>query len=325
MSVKISIIIPVYNVEKYLDQCLDSVVHQTLRDIEIICINDGSTDTCAQILAEYERRDARIKIINQSNSGISIARNSAMKIAAGEYVQFLDADDWLDLECCEKLYNYAHENNLDMLSFGGENVDNETGEHKINPYYSFNWVPDNFKTIFNKNDVAPFIRRLAVSACLTIYKKSFLDMHNIQWIDKKICYEDNLFFAQSILSAGRVSIMRDKFYLRRIHGASITQNNDKHYNDWLKISELTLDYVFRHSDENMFKTYYDSYTTECVTRWRNMDARHRKNYKRNLYKFLMEMNKKYGMLFPQQVQSFIDEQKQQNLFGFFRSLIPRKK
>lgn len=101
--IKFSIIIPVYNVKKYLSQCLDSVINQTYPHIEIICVNDGSTDSSLQILEEYAKKDNRIKIINQENQGVSVARNNGIDIVTGDYVLFVDADDWIDLETCKTL------------------------------------------------------------------------------------------------------------------------------------------------------------------------------------------------------------------------------
>ena len=96
-KVMISVIVPVYNVENYLGKCLDSLINQTYKDIEIICINDGSTDNSLNILREYEQMDSRIIIIDQKNGGLSNARNIGLKEAAGEYIMFVDSDDWIDL------------------------------------------------------------------------------------------------------------------------------------------------------------------------------------------------------------------------------------
>ena len=101
--VKISIIVPVYNVEKYLPECLESLIHQTLKDIEIICINDGSTDNSLSILKDYAKKDSRIRIINKENWGISAARNSGINTAMGDFLSFIDSDDWIDLDFFENL------------------------------------------------------------------------------------------------------------------------------------------------------------------------------------------------------------------------------
>ena len=111
----VSVIIPIYNTGKYLKQCMDSIINQSLKGIEIICVNDGSTDNSLDILKEY----SNIKIINQKNQGLSIARNTGLKYANGEYIYFCDSDDFLQLDALENLYLFAKHNNLDVLYFDG--------------------------------------------------------------------------------------------------------------------------------------------------------------------------------------------------------------
>lgn len=107
--VKLSVIIPVYNVEKYLKRCLDSVINQTLKDIEILCINDGSTDDSLSILEEYKSKDSRIVIISQGNKGLAATRNVGIENAKGEYLAFVDSDDWINSKFLECLYSSAKE------------------------------------------------------------------------------------------------------------------------------------------------------------------------------------------------------------------------
>ena len=127
---KISVIIPVYNVEKFLRECLDSVVNQTMRDIEIICVNDGSTDGSLDILKEYAKKDDRIIVINQTNGFVESARNNGLKIAKGEYIQFVDSDDYLELNACETAYNYALQYKADVVVFGYKNFPEQVGNVK---------------------------------------------------------------------------------------------------------------------------------------------------------------------------------------------------
>ena len=103
-NIKISIIVPVYNVEKYLRECLDSLINQTLEDIEIICVNDGSTDSSPQILEEYASRDSRIRVFHQENQGVSVAYNYGIKQVKGKYFTIVDSDDWIREDSCELLY-----------------------------------------------------------------------------------------------------------------------------------------------------------------------------------------------------------------------------
>lgn len=112
-SPKVSVIVPVYNVEKYLEKCLETLISQTLKDIEIICINDGSKDSSLNILKKYALNDERIKIIDKHNEGLSAARNDGLNAATGEYIGYVDSDDWVDLNFYEKLYNAAKKYNAE--------------------------------------------------------------------------------------------------------------------------------------------------------------------------------------------------------------------
>ena len=114
---KISVIVPVYNVEKYLNECLDSVLAQTFKDFEVICVNDGSTDNSPEILRQYADKDQRVKIVTQSNQGLSMARNNGLKEACGRYVYFVDSDDAIHPQCLELAHFLAETNNADLVCF----------------------------------------------------------------------------------------------------------------------------------------------------------------------------------------------------------------
>ena len=128
-SPKISIIIPVYNVERYLQQCIDSILTQTFTDFELLLIDDGSTDGCSAICDEYAEKDDRIRVIHKPNSGISSTRNRGIDEACGEWLIFLDSDDaWANPNCLQKLYSYTKKLNLDLVRFEYQAV-NEQLEH----------------------------------------------------------------------------------------------------------------------------------------------------------------------------------------------------
>ena len=112
---KVSIIVPVYNVEKYLKRCINSLINQTLQDIEIIVVDDGSTDNSGQIIKEYQEKNSNIKYYKKENGGLSDARNYGMKYAPSEYIAFLDSDDFVDKTMYEKMYNKAIEENADYV------------------------------------------------------------------------------------------------------------------------------------------------------------------------------------------------------------------
>ena len=130
MNEKISVIVPVYNVEKYLDKCLESIVHQTYRNLEIILVDDGSSDNCPAMCDEWAGKDKRIKVIHKENGGLSSARNAGLDFATGEYIVFVDSDDWLDTDAVEKLLRAAVENRADIVA-SGFYFENESGTSSI--------------------------------------------------------------------------------------------------------------------------------------------------------------------------------------------------
>ena len=126
---KVSVVIPVYNVEKFLKECLNSIINQSLEDIEIICVDDGSTDNSPKILKEYSLKDNRIKIISQENGGHAVATNNGMALANGKYLYLMDSDDILELNALEELYEYAENKNVDFVLFPAMNYDNDKNRY----------------------------------------------------------------------------------------------------------------------------------------------------------------------------------------------------
>ena len=122
---KVSIVVPIYNVEKYLDRCIKSLINQTLYDIEIILINDGSTDSSKEIAERYSKNDSRIILINKENEGGSIARNIGLDYATSKYIMFLDSDDYYELNCVEEAYNKISADGSDVTVFGSKHIDEE--------------------------------------------------------------------------------------------------------------------------------------------------------------------------------------------------------
>lgn len=286
---KITVIIPVYNVEKYLEQCLNSVINQTLEFIEIICINDGSTDKSLDILNQYAEKDSRIKIINQNNSGLATSRNNALKIAHGKYCAFLDSDDLLDKNALYELYHYAEKNKLDMLAFSGYNFD--TTHQKIdNPYWSFSYLPKNWhKTVFTYKDCLSFMHRMAVSSCLTIYRKDFIDKNKLTFPDGLV-YEDNVFWTVAFTKNARFGILNKKFYQRRLHDESITSNWKKNLSDYIKISTKVLEYLKSiHINNLTYKNYKQQRIKIIKQRFDQLTV----SEKKEIEKLVSEFMKKY--------------------------------
>ena len=118
MNPKVSIIVPVYNVEKYLDRCMESLLNQTLKDIEIILVDDGSPDNCPQMCDDYAKKDSRVKVVHKANAGLGYARNSGLDVATGEYVAFVDSDDYVELDMYEQMYEASLNYQVQMVLCG---------------------------------------------------------------------------------------------------------------------------------------------------------------------------------------------------------------
>ena len=217
-----SIIVPIYNVEEYLERCVDSLINQTFKDIEIILVDDESPDNCPTMCDEYAQKESRIKVIHKKNGGLSDARNAGLEIAQGEYVMFVDSDDYITLEACEKFSKYALKN-YDVLVGDAEVTG---GSHEV----SYD------KTLQNKvlNGIE-FLKqslqmnKMPMAACLSIYRKDFLSENNLRF-KFGILHEDEQFTPRAYLKATSVCYTGIKFYHYIIRDGSITVRKDKRKN-----------------------------------------------------------------------------------------------
>lgn len=230
---KISVIMPVYNVEKYLPQCLESVLAQTLSDIEIICVNDGSTDDSLKVLQEYKSRDERIVIIDKANEGSGVARNTALAIARGEFVYFVDSDDWLDNEnVLEKIYEKATADNLDILIFGGLSCYEKDGKIiKSKGGYSLkNLDKKYFNHVFSAKDIKKDVFKFPSTTWTKLYRREFLLENNIKFQHIKVG-QDQLPFFHSMILARRIEVVGEYYYCYRKNraGSAMTVKKKKNF------------------------------------------------------------------------------------------------
>lgn len=230
--IKISIIIPCYNVEKYIKECLDSILMQELKEFEIICINDGSTDNTLEILNSYKEKYSNIKIINQSNKGLSTARNVGMKYAEGKYIYFVDADDFLSNDkALALIYNEAEKNKLDVLFFSFENfTDDEEMKEKFKKHFlnkKRNEVLDEVLTGKEMLDYFINTNQYYVTVWIQLVRKEFLLSNEIKFCDG-IIYEDNLYTLELLLTATRVKCIDNILYKKRIREGSIVTSKQSY-------------------------------------------------------------------------------------------------
>ncbi len=221
----ISVIIPVYNVEEYLAECLNSVINQTYKNLEIIAIDDGSTDGSYKILKNYEQKEENIKVISQKNSGQSVARNLGLKLAKGKYIYFLDSDDYLSLNTFERLIKKMEENSLDIIRFAAEPfVENFNFKVNKGQYdYSHYFIEGK---VYNRQEFLEInIKAFTPSPVLFIIRKDILTKNNIEF-KPGIIHEDELFTLIVFLNINSAMYDSGFYYKRRYReGSTMTSNN----------------------------------------------------------------------------------------------------
>ena len=223
----ISVIIPVFNVEKYIEQCIESVINQTLNDIEIICVNDGSTDKSLEILKKYQQKDARIKILNQENKGAGAARNTGLNAANGEYIYFLDGDDYIEQIALEKLYKQIIKKNADICLCKHKTFDDETKIIKIDEQ---TLQLNLFKTDTISRETAPeqIFQLCTPQIALKLYKKSFIKKYDLSFQEIKTC-NDVYFSLASLALAKNITYVNEPLLIYRTNrknSLTITRGNN---------------------------------------------------------------------------------------------------
>ena len=234
---KVSIIVPVYNVEKYLEKCLDSLINQTLKDIEIICINDGSLDNSINILEKYAIKDNRLKIISQKNAGLSAARNTGINAASGDYIGFCDSDDWVSLDFYEKLYKCAVQNNTDIAC--GEIIKIRKGKEKKFLTYNNETIAKTYLEKLQSCNVPDYSY-----AWNKIYRLSKIKKHNL-YFEEGITYEDIIFSPQALFYLDKTVTIKNTYYYYLSRKTSITHNSNNDH-DGIKSSEFAKNFIQSH-------------------------------------------------------------------------------
>lgn len=220
----VSVIIPVYNVEKYLRQCLDSIVNQTLRDIEIICVDDGSTDGSSAILAEYAAKDSRVKVLTREHTNAGAARNAGMAIATGEYLGFVDSDDWCELDMLAVLSGDADNKSADVVCSGKKLYSESRGvitRAELLPV-SMCEDPQPRPAASEKMRLVPVC---GVSVWNKLFRREYLDAQNIRFQSIERA-NDISFTMQALLLAERISFLREAYYIYRVERAGGLQTGN---------------------------------------------------------------------------------------------------
>lgn len=267
LPVKVSVVIPVYNVEKYLSTCLSSCINQTLYDIELVCVNDGSTDNSLQILQEFAKRDNRIKIIDKPNGGLSSARNAGIKNSCGEIIMFLDSDDYLSPHACERIWKETLEAPTDVVVFGthifpekprATNWHYDVLKIRTHRHYKFS-AP----VLFNEPGAKPFVWRHA-------YNRKFFEQYGLEF-DERVKYGEDMVFQMEAFPHGKkFAFISDKLYYYR----------------WYREGSLMQSYSSDLDEKIQKHLYFVGLITEY---WKNQDwfALYGKEYVQWLLEFIV--------------------------------------
>jgi len=246
-----SIIIPIYNVERYLLQCLESVLNQTYTNIEVILVNDGSTDNSGAICEEIKVNDSRVKVIHTDNKGVSFARNLGINIATGDYILFVDSDDWLEKDAIEKISKVLNKRLYDLVFFNlVKEIDN-----KLIPVYPF----QDSRSLISKNELENMLPQLikqeVINSPIKIYKTDVIKNNNIKFNTGISIAEDYLFNIECFLNADSLFIMKDILYHYMIrNNNSLTRKfKENKYEQLMYVNNTIMELVTKHGKYNSEK------------------------------------------------------------------------
>ena len=282
--IKVSIIVPIYNVEKYLGKCLDSLVKQSMKDIEIILVNDGSTDGSHKIISDYESKYEIFKSYVKENGGLSEARNYGLRMAKGEYVWFVDSDDYIEGDICGKLYNIAKTNDLEILKFNyfdeKKNRQAYTGKEKyINEIYTGG---EYLKRVLKKDVLKAVVWN-------ALYKREYLEENKFEF-KKGILHEDERWTPEVILKAKKIMQIEDGYYFYRFNMKSITSKKDKTQNtmDILSTCKELTEIYKKIEDKKLRTLLMDMLVTKSLEAFVMVDCNKKRNQLEIDKKFLLK-------------------------------------
>lgn len=283
---KVSVIIPIYNVEKYLERCLDSILNQTLQDIEIICVDDGSTDNSSRILQKYKQLDHRIKVITQPSSGQGIARNNAIDIARGEYIGFVDPDDYVSPQMYEIMYAKAKAYDVDLVE-GSFFIDNQARNYLKKQKNKLNLPTNN---IFNWKVKKNYVFSAKLAVWNKLYRREFIRKYNIKFMNV-LRGEDIIFTVKSRVLANKIIYIdnADYYYVIKEDNSIIINPDLK---EKIEVNQFEYYELFKQSLENsniynIIENDYKKWViNSCLNGLWQQQFKKKLNYLKKLYNFL---------------------------------------
>ncbi len=265
---KVSVIVPAYNVEKYIDRCVESLLKQTLEDIEFIIINDGSTDNTLKKISKYLSND-KIRLYDRSNHGIGSTRNYGLNLAHGEYIGFVDSDDYIEPDMFEKLYNKAKQDNLDMVICDYYKNFEETNKSVIDIIGDMD-----VKKIYNLKDNSYLFNQINLSPWNKLYKKDLINL-SIENFSETLKYEDVPFVVRMLVTSSSIGKVNTPLYHYVIHKNSETTVMNEKVFDLFEIFDILLR---EHSNKEYIKDELNYLIVQRLSDY-NIQQRNQKNRK----------------------------------------------
>lgn len=273
---KVSIIVPIYNVEKYLDRCMQSLMHQTLKDIEIILVDDGSPDNCPAMCDEYAKQDNRIKVIHKQNAGLGMARNSGIEIATGEYIAFIDSDDYTEVNAYEKLYNASDKGHYDIVYSGFYQEQNDgtfkAAELIDQIYNTEESIIELLGEMISSDVHVRKYRLINMAVWRSIYKASIIKQNNVKFESERVILSEDIVFDTVLIPLCKnIRFIPQAFTHYCINESSLTHTFHKDklqriynlYNALERNIKLTGHYNFLHQRTlRLFIDYYEAFCRE---------------------------------------------------------------
>lgn len=292
----ISIISPVYNMEKYLEDCIKSILSQDYADFEVLFVNDGSSDSTLEILRKYEQQDSRIRVFDKINEGQGVARNYALQFAKGDYVLYLDPDDWLEEGALRKIYNKFQEDNYDVIFFNAYRYYQETGVK--NPYRFIDCFYTRFKNhVFNSENAADILFETN-GLCFKAYNKDFLVNNNIKYTATKYI-EDSEFFIRVVLAAKKMVCMDEFIYNYRIHKTSSSstthQNIDIFEKTFYICEKIFIEYYTKETNQVLLSSFLKNRITQLFYHYNKVNNDNKKEFYNMMRRIFVHIKKTYGL------------------------------
>lgn len=294
---KVSIVVPCWGVEKYLDRCVESLVNQTLKDIEIILVDDESPDRVPEMCDDWAKKDSRIKVIHKKNGGLGYARNSGLELATGEYVTFHDSDDFVDLETYETVYNVAKEKNLDVCYFKYRRFMDDGAQIEMNTdpneyyFHGKDQVNEYMLNVVGKDYTKTGPSSVSMSSCMGIFRLSAIKSSGVLFpSERDVASEDLIFHIRMLPHMHSIGVLPKVFYNYYINSASITATfNEGKYQRMMKLLKMVKAELLQTHSWVEIKNHYYSQQLRIIKIVLKYESKSQSSIKERLFRIKRHM------------------------------------